>query len=89
MLSSPTYQELIKNASGSTAQPHLLLLGDLRALTAPLPPFAEQGRIVTEVERRLSIVEELEAIVSAELQRATGLRLAILQHAFIGGLGKP
>ena len=83
VLSSATYQELIKNASGSTAQPHLYL-GDLRALTAPLPPFAEQGRIVTEVERRLSIVEELEAIVSAELQRATGLRRSILQQAFNG-----
>jgi len=52
----------------------------------PLPPLAEQTRIVAEVERRLSVVEELEAVVSANLQRATRLRQSILQKAFTGGL---
>jgi len=33
----------------------------------PLPPLGEQTRIVAEVERRLSVVEELEAVVSANL----------------------
>jgi len=42
--------------------------------------------IVAEVERRLSMVEELEAVVSANLQRATSLRQSILQKAFTGGL---
>jgi len=50
------------------------------------PPLAEQTRIVAEVERRLSVVEELEAAVSANLQRATRLRQAILQKAFTGRL---
>jgi restriction endonuclease S subunit len=35
----------------------------LQALAIPLPPFAEQTRIVAEVERRLSVVEELESVV--------------------------
>lgn len=35
-----------------------------------------------EVERRLSVVEELEAVVSTNLQRATRLRQAILERAF-------
>ena len=52
----------------------------------PLPPLAEQTRIVAEVERRLSVVEELEAAVSANLQRATRLRQSILQKAFTGEL---
>lgn len=39
-----------------------------------------------EVERRLSVVEELEAAVSANLQRATRLRQSILQKAFEGKL---
>lgn len=41
---------------------------------------------VAEVERRLSAVEELEAVVSANLQRAVRLRQSILQKAFTGEL---
>jgi hypothetical protein len=41
---------------------------------------------VAEVERRLSVVEELESVVSANLQRATRLRQSILQKAFTGQL---
>ena len=52
----------------------------------PLPPLAEQMRIVAEVERRLSVVEELESVVTANLQRATRLRQSILQMAFTGAL---
>ena len=51
-----------------------------------LPPLAEQTRIVAEVERRLRVVEELESVVSANLQRATRLRQSILQKAFSGAL---
>jgi type I restriction enzyme S subunit len=41
---------------------------------------------VAEVERRLSVVEKLEAVVLANLQRATRLRQSILQKAFTGEL---
>lgn len=60
--------------------------GDLKGLPVPLPPLAEQERIVAEVERRLSVVEELEVVVSVNLQRAGRLRLSILQKAFSGEL---
>jgi type I restriction enzyme S subunit len=50
----------------------------------PVPPLAEQRRIVAELERRLSVVEELEAAVNASVQRATRLRQSILQKAFGG-----
>lgn len=52
----------------------------------PLPPLAEQQRIVAEVERRLSAVEKLEAEVEAGLRRAERLRQAILKRAFAGRL---
>jgi type I restriction enzyme S subunit len=63
-----------------------LHLEDLRRVPIPLPPVPEQTRIVAEVERRLSVVEELEAVVAANLQRATRLRQSILQKAFTGEL---
>ena|ERR1017187_5729412 len=55
-------------------------------LTLPLSFLTEQTRILGEVERRLSVVEELESVVSANLQRATRLRQSILQKAFTGKL---
>jgi len=58
----------------------------LKALPLPLPPFEEQQEIVAEVERRLSIVDELEAQVEADLKRAGRLRQSILKRAFAGRL---
>jgi type I restriction enzyme S subunit len=52
----------------------------------PLPPLTEQQRIVDEVERRLSVVEELEAAVEANLKRSERLRQAVLKRAFEGKL---
>ena len=40
----------------------------LRALRIPLPPGAEQHRIVAEVERRLSVIEELENTTGCSVQ---------------------
>lgn len=62
---------------------------DFRRLPIPIPPLAEQTRIVAEVERRLSVVEELEAAVSTNLLRSTRLRQSILQKAFTGQLLSP
>jgi len=59
-------------------------LTKLKELPVPIPPPVEQARIVAEVERRLSVVEELEAVVNANLNRGTRLRQAILQTAFSG-----
>jgi type I restriction enzyme S subunit len=68
-----------------TQLPHIS--GDgIQSFPVALPPLAEQTRIVAEVERRLSVVEELEAVVTANLQRATRLRQSILQRAFTGEL---
>ena len=56
----------------------------LQALSIPLPPLAEQHRIVAEAERRLSLIRVAEAQVAANLARAQRLRQSILQAAFAG-----
>jgi type I restriction enzyme, S subunit len=55
-------------------------------LSDPLPPLAEQERIVAEVEERLSVASAVERQVEANLARASRLRQAILKRAFAGQL---
>jgi len=55
-------------------------------ITIPLPPLQEQEQIIDEVERRLSVIDELEADVEANLTRADHLRRSILAKAFKGTL---
>ena len=74
------YEETRKVASGGV-QPNLNL-SLVRAIRVPLPPLREQHRIVAEVDRRLSIVREVEAEVDANLKRAQTLRQAVLARAF-------
>ena len=76
------YEETRKVASGGV-QPNLNL-SLVRAIRVPLPPLREQHRIVAEVDRRLSIVREVEAEVDANLKRAQTLRQAVLARAFTG-----
>ena len=80
-LRSEHFKSAITARMPQTLQPNLSPR-DLSAMPIPLPPFDEQTRIVAEVERRLSVVEELEAVLNANLQRATRLRQSILSKAF-------
>jgi type I restriction enzyme S subunit len=61
-------------------------MAKIRGLVIALPPLSEQIRILAEVERRLSVIEELEAAVTANLQRTTRLRQSILQRAFAASM---
>lgn len=54
----------------------------IKQIRIPTPPVEEQHRIVTEVDRRLSLVRELGAEVEANLKRAEALRRATLRRAF-------
>lgn len=58
----------------------------IRQIKISLPPLHDQRAIVTEVERRFSVVAQLEAMVKANLLRATRLRQSILAKAFGGQL---
>lgn len=78
------YEDLRRTASGGV-QPNLNL-SLVRVITIPLPPGTEQSSIVTEAERRLSVIEELEAAVQANLTRAERMRQSILSNVFAGKL---
>ncbi len=56
------------------------------SIPVALPPLEEQRFIVEEVERRLSVVDKLEATVEENLKQAGGLRQSILKQAFSGEL---
>ena len=58
----------------------------LAAMPIPVPSLGEQRRIVIEVERRLSVIQQAEATVEASLKRAERLRQSILKQAFCGKL---
>lgn len=80
------HSEIERLATGNQNSMRNIGQDRIRQITIKLPPLAEQTRIVAEVERRLSVVEELDSVVSANLQRASRLRQSILQKAFTGEL---
>jgi type I restriction enzyme, S subunit len=70
----------------TTAGIYKIAQPQVEQIAVPLPPLAEQTRIVAEMEQRLSVIEELEVVVDANLQRANRLRLSILHQAFSGAI---
>jgi type I restriction enzyme S subunit len=56
------------------------------AFAIAMPPLAEQQRIITEVERVISVVDALEHTIQVQLIRAHALRQAVLKRAFEGKL---
>ncbi|MDR1498142.1 MAG: restriction endonuclease subunit S [Puniceicoccales bacterium] len=78
-----TAKEKLVLFAPATAQKNINL-NILQKVAVPLPPLTEQKRIVAEVERHLSLIDELETTVTASLARATRLRQSILQKSFAG-----
>lgn len=81
-----TARRHIENRIKSTAGQHGIAGGDVKSIPFILPPLAEQRRIVAEVERRLSVVKEVESVVAASVARAARLRQSVLKSAFEGKL---
>lgn len=55
-------------------------------LPVPLPPIQEQIRIVSDIERQLSLVENITSILDVNHDRADRMRQSILHKAFAGQL---
>jgi type I restriction enzyme S subunit len=60
--------------------------GRFADLEFPLPPLAEQKRIVTELAQRLDLIDKLNEQVSVALEQATRLRVSLFHQAVSGGL---
>lgn len=75
------YREFMYGAG----RPHLSF-EQLEQTIIGVPPLEEQRRIVAEVERRMSLVSELERSLGDNLARAARLRQSILARAFSGQL---
>jgi len=76
-----SYYPFIPLTTGSTGR-RKLTKAALMSAPIEVPDLGTQHRIVAEVDRRLSIVREVEAEVDANLKRAQALRQAVLQRAF-------
>jgi type I restriction enzyme S subunit len=85
LASSENGQAQWKHYIYGQGRPHLSF-EQLKMTAIAVPPLAEQQQIVPEVERRLSVIKELETAVEANLTRADRLRQSVLAQAFSGGL---
>lgn len=77
-------QQIINISSGVAQQK--VSLGRFSSIAIPLPPLAEQERIVNELDAQLSAIDVVEADIDLNLQKAEALRQSILKKAFAGEL---
>ena len=85
MFKSQIFRRFVESLNTGSLIQHMFT-HQLDQFTFPLPPLAEQHRIVAEVDRRLSVIEKAEAAVVANLKRAARMRQAVLKRAFEGKL---
>lgn len=78
---SPAFKRQVLDAVSQTLQPNLSPV-QLKGFSIRWPAKCCRSTVAAEVDRRLSIVREVEAEVGANLKRAQALRQAVLEHAF-------
>lgn len=82
--SSSVFKQAIAGIK-STAIPDLGLK-DINNFLVPIPPPLEQNMIVEEIDKCLSIADEIERVVELNIKYANRLRQSILKLAFEGKL---
>jgi len=83
---SPLLRSQIESAAKTTAGIFKINQRDIATFRLPIPTLGEQREIVAEVDRRFSVLDQVEAAATASLSRCSKLRQAILKQAFEGRL---
>jgi len=83
---SKRFRRFIDLNKVSSAGQNTISQGVLLPFPVPLPSEEEQENIIVEIERRLSITDEIEAQLCTNIQRAEKLRQSVLKNAFSGRL---
>ncbi len=81
MFKSRVFRRFVDGLNKGSLIQHMFT-SQLARFLVPVPPLAEQHRIVAEVDRRLSLADALDCVVSARLRHARRLRHAVLGSSF-------
>jgi type I restriction enzyme S subunit len=85
-LNSPISLAIMFEEQVETARANLSLT-NMKQFLVPVPPLAEQRRIVSKVDQLMALVDELERQQDASRENATKLLDAIVQEMTSGGQG--
>ncbi len=83
---SPHVRSQIESSARTTAGIYKINQRDIAAFSIPITTLSEQIIIAAEVDRRFSVLDQVESTVQTSLSRCALLRQAILKRAFEGRL---
>jgi type I restriction enzyme S subunit len=81
-INSPLLQQQVWSNVKQSAQP-CLYINKIQILTLPIPPLAEQKRIVAKVDELMQLCDQLEASLRQSQQRAESLAASAISHLTI------
>ena len=84
-LDSPVFPTEIQKYNNGTAQPNLAA-NNLEKFLFPLPPFAEQQRIVDKIDQAFSILDTIDVLQSQYADNLTALKTKLIDAAIQGKL---
>jgi type I restriction enzyme, S subunit len=79
---SPLFRQIIAEVNTTTI--NQITQGNLRSTLAPIPPLAEQRRIVAKVDQLMALVDQLETQLAASREIATSLMNAVVAELTAG-----
>lgn len=79
-LNSPNGTETMQNLAITSSGLYSLSVGKIRRIEIPLPPLAEQRRIVVKVDQLMALVDQLESQLAEAKSRSAALLEAIVHE---------